>query len=362
MKLSRVAAVGLVAAAAVWIDSGYLLPREHSESTAAISSQTAADKPFRVAVIDTQTAPHRRKLTLSGRTEADRKVMAVSRTNGVVTEIKVKRGDIVKEGDLIAILSDEAREAQVVQARSKLDQKRREREAREKLVEKGISPRLGLYDFEAQEKAAEAALAAAEAERDRGRVLAPWSGIVMDIPTEVGQGLLPGKEVAQIVSLHPMLAVVEVAERRLAGITVGQTAEIRLVTGQTAAGRVRFVSKTASPATRTYRVDVEIDNRDGTIPDGITTEVAIPLEPVPATRIPRSALVFSSGGELGVRVVRPDDKVQFMPVALVADEQQYMWVDGLLSGLRLIVQGQDFVREGQVVEAVAHPDFKTARQ
>ena len=193
-------------------------------------------------------------------------------------------------------------------------------------------------------------------------MLAPWSGIVMDVPTEVGQGLLPGKEVAQIVSLHPMLAVVEVAERRLAGITVGQTAEIRLVTGQTATGRVRFVSKTASPATRTYRVDVEVDNRDGAIPDGITAEVAIPLEPVPATRIPRSALVFSSGGELGVRVVRPDNKVQFMPVALVADEQQYMWVDGLRSGLRLIVQGQDFVREGQVVEAVAHPDFKTARQ
>jgi multidrug efflux system membrane fusion protein len=362
MKLSRVAAVGLVAAAAAWIGSGYLLPREHGHSTAAITSETAGEKPFRVAVIRTETVPHSRKLTLSGRTEADRKVMAVARTNGVVSEIKVRRGDIVKEGDVIAILSDEAREAQVIQARSRLEQKRTERQAREKLVERGISPRLGLYDFEAQEKAAEAALAAAEAERERGRVLAPWSGIVMDIPTEVGQGLLPGKEVAQIVALHPMLAVVEVAERRLAGIKVGQTAEIRLVTGHIAVGRVRFVSKAASPVTRTYRVDVEIENRDGAIPDGITAEVAIPLEPVPATRIPRSALVFSSGGELGVRVVRPDNKVQFIPVGLVEDEQQYMWVDGLHSGLRLIVQGQDFVREGQVVEAVAQADFKTARQ
>jgi multidrug efflux system membrane fusion protein len=159
-----------------------------------------------------------------------------------------------------------------------------------------------------------------------------------------------------------MLAVVEVAERRLAGITVGQTAEVRLVTGLTARGRVRFLSKTASPATRTYRVDVEVDNRDGVIPDGITAEVAIPLEPVPATRIPRSALVFSSGGELGVRVVLPDNKVQFMPVTLVEDEQQYMWVDGLRSGLRLIVQGQDFVRDGQIVEAAVQPDFKTARK
>jgi len=72
--------------------------------------------------------------------------------------------------------------------------------------------------------------------------------------------------------------------------------------------------------------------------------------------------VFSPGGDLGVRVVRPDNKVQFIPVAIVEDEQQFMWVDGLHDGLRLIVQGQDFVREGQLVEAVDHPDFKTARQ
>jgi multidrug efflux system membrane fusion protein len=362
MKASRVAAIGLVAAAVVWIGSGYFLPHERSESTAAITSQTAAEKPFRVAIIETHSVAHQRKLSLSGRTEADRKVMAVARTNGVVTELKVRRGDVVKEGDLLAVLSDEAREAQVTQARSRLEQKRTERQAREKLVAQGISPRLGLYDFEAQEKAAEAALAAAEAERDRGRVLAPWSGIVMDIPTEVGQALLPGKEVALIVALDPMLAVVEVAERRLAGIKVGQAAEVRLSTGQTAVGRVRFVSKTASPTTRTYRVDVELNNRDGAIPDGITAEVKIALEPTPATRIPRSALVFSTAGDLGVRVVRDGGKVQFIPVSIVEDEQQFMWVDGLRDGMRLIVQGQDFVREGQLVETAAASDPRFARR
>ena len=106
-----------------------------------------------------------------------------------------------------------------------------------------------------------------------------------------------------MVALDPMLAVVEVSERKLAGIKVGDTAEVRLVTGETASGRIRFVAKTASPTTRTYRVEVEMPNPDGAIPDGITAEVSIPLAPVPATRVPRSALTFSSAGDLGVRAV-----------------------------------------------------------
>lgn len=367
MKISRVVSVGLVVAAVVWIGSGYFLPHESTESTAAIKSETAAEKPFRVAVTQANVVPHSRTLVLSGRTEADKKVSVSARTNGVLTELRVKRGDHVKKGDVIAVLSDEARDAQVDRARALLEQKRREREAREQLIEKGTLPRLNLLDLEAQEKAAEAALAAAIAERDRGQVLAPWSGIVNAVPAELGQGLngqVPGgsNEIAQLLSLDPIIAVVEVSERKLAGIKTGTPAEIRLVTGEKAMGRVRFVSKSASQTTRTYRVDVEAANPDNAIPDGITVEVALSLEPTPAARVPRSALIFSAEGELGVRTVGTDDKVNFVPVKIVEDKQQDMWVDGVPDGARVIVQGQDFVREGQLVEAVAAPDVQTARK
>ena len=56
------------------------------------------------------------KLILSGRTEADKKVTITARTGGVLTEMRVKRGQLVKQGEVIAVLSDDAREAQVQQA------------------------------------------------------------------------------------------------------------------------------------------------------------------------------------------------------------------------------------------------------
>jgi multidrug efflux system membrane fusion protein len=355
MKANRITAVALVVAATAWIASGHFAPREAAESRAAVRPVESEAKLFRVAVATTELVSHRQKLIISGRTEADRKVTVTARTGGILTELKVRRGSVVKRGDVLAILSDEAREAQVAQARAVAEQRRTELEAKSRLIASGSMPRLELGNLQSQVKIAEAQLAAAEAELARGVVRAPWDGIINDVPVEVGGAAfsMAGKEIAQLVALDPMLAVVEVAERKLGGINLGDVADVRLVTGQTATGRVRFVSKTASQTTRTYRVEIEIANPDGAISDGITAEVAIRLAPAMATRVPRSALTFSSAGDLGVRAVNDDGIVSFMKVAVVEDDQGSMWVSGVANGVRVIVEGQDFVREGQRVEAVA---------
>src|SRR5499427_5646346 len=223
MKGSRVTAIGLVVAAGLWIASGHLLPHETAESRAAMrASDAEAKKLFRVAVATTTVVPHSRKLTIAGRTEADKRVTVFARTGGVLTELKVKRGMSVKKGDIIAVLSDEAREAQVAQAQAVTTQKRTELDAKRALILSGTLPRLQLVDLEAQLKAAEASLAAAEAEHDRGVLRAPWSGVVHDVAVEVGQAAfsMVGRDIATIVALDPMLAVAEVAERRLAGLKV----------------------------------------------------------------------------------------------------------------------------------------------
>ena len=357
MKASRITAVGLVLAAALWILSGHFLPHETAESRAAIQPPEVAKTIFRVAVLDTSLVPHSRRLLLSGRTEADRKVTLVARTGGILTELRVRRGSLVKKGDIIAVLSDEAREAQVMQAKALVEQRKIELDAKRRLIEMNAVPRLELANLEAQHKAAMAGLALAEAERDRGLVIAPWSGLITELTSEVGGAAFSfaGKEIGQIVALDPMLAVAEISERRRSGVKVGQKVDVRLVSGPAAEGRIRYVSQSASQTTRTYRIEVEMQNADGAIPDGITAEIAIPLDPTPATRIPRSALIYSSAGALGVRAVGAQSTVEFLPITIIEDDQAFMWVSGIPDAARVIVQGQDFVREGQQVDAVATP-------
>lgn len=355
MKAARLTAIGMVAAATLWIASGHLLPHDSAEGEAAVRANETRSQPlFRVAVTPAKLEPHNPTLTLSGRTEADRKVTVAARTGGVLTELRVKRGQHVAADEIIAVLSDDARLAQVAQAKALVEQRRAELEAKRSLITSGALPKLDLVSLEAQHKAAEAALGTAQAELERGYVRAPWAGVVTDVPIEVGGAAFSfqGKEVATLVALDPMLAVVEVSERKLAGIKVGEVADVKLITGQSVKGRVRYVSKSASQTTRTYRVEVEMKNGDGAIPDGISAEVAVAMKAVPAAAVPRSALTISSAGDIGVRVVGNDDTVSFVQVQVVEDQQGTMWLSGIADGARVIVRGQDFVREGQKVAVV----------
>lgn len=348
MFWARLTAMVVVLLTGLWIGSGYLRP-----STSAPVTRASVEKPlFRVVVADVEQVAHSRRFVVTGRTQSDQRVIVSARTNGIVTRVAVRRGSQVKPGDVIAELSDEAREAMVAQARARLAQRAAELEARESLAKRGNYPTLNLEQLRAEKQAAEAALATAEAELQRAAIIAPLAGVVNDLPVETGQGMQPGGTVAEIIAPDPMLAVVELPERRLGGVKVGDPAEIRLVTGETRQGKVRFVARRPGGVTRTYRVDVEFANRDGVIADGIAAEVVLVLAPVPASRVPRSALTFSAEGQLGLRVVDAGNVVQFVPVTLVDDEESHLWVSGLGAKARVITRGQEFIREGQKVEAV----------
>ena len=158
-KTSRITAVGVVAAAVLWIASGHLMPRDSAEGQAAIRASEAKAQPlFRVAVTSAAVEPHAPTLTLSGRTEADHKVAITARTGGTLTELNVKRGQHVKKGDVVAVLSDDARQAQVAQAEALVDQRKAELDAKRSLISSGALPKLDLVNLESQYKSAQAAL------------------------------------------------------------------------------------------------------------------------------------------------------------------------------------------------------------
>lgn len=349
MNWSRLTALFLVIAAILWIGSGQIGGKKQEPIA---NTTTAPAKPFAVTVMPATVEQKSRKLSLSGRTEADVRTMAVARSSGTVTVLNVRRGTAVNKGDVLAVLSDEARESNVLQAQARVEQRQKEYDAKKQLVDSGNLAKLGLAQYEADLRSAQAQLAAAEAERDRGVILAPVAGVVNDVPANLGQSLQPGAPVAEVLALNPMLAVVEISELRLKGVNVGDEAMIRLVNGDMFSGKVKFISNSASPQTRTYRVDVSVPNPKNAIPDGVTAEVTFSLAPVPATKVARSALTFSAEGKLGVRAVGDGNKVVFVPVSLVEDQSEYLYVSGIQDGQRIIVQGQDFVKEGEVVEPV----------
>jgi multidrug efflux system membrane fusion protein len=90
--------------------------------------------------------------------------------------------------------------------------------------------------------------------------------------------------------------------------------------------------------------------------------MAVRLEPLEATAVPRSALVFSDAGELGVRIADDKSQARFIPVNIVDDGREAVWVTGIEGAARVIVVGQDFVKDGDTVEAVSSANAQPAPQ
>lgn len=163
---------------------------------------------------------------------------------------------------------------------------------------------------------------------------------------------MQGGEVATLLSLDPVLVRGEISERDLTHIKIGDSAEALLVNGGKVEGTVRYISREASAMTRTFRIEVAIPNPDNRIPAGMTAEITLRSVPVDAVALPRSVVTLSNDGDLGIRAVDSSNKVAFFPIDLVEDTPTGLVLGGIPADARVIVAGQDLVKEGDEVNPV----------
>lgn len=348
MFYSRIAALALIVSTGAWLITGLFsendLVNEDNEDSQAST--------FKVEVEVLQPFQHSRRLTLSATTEAHKSVDILSRAGGAVEFIDFRKGDFVSEGETLVTLSDDGRRASYESALARLAQKEAEFSARVQLIENGTIPALEKERLEFEIADAKAALEKAYLDLKNTSILAPISGIVETTDIESGQIVAPGQAIARIVSLNQLLAVAEIPERLRSEISVGDNASVSVLGGEKIDGQVSFVAADANPVTRTYRVEVSFPNHAYIFAGGATSEITFELDPSVVAAIPRSALTFSSQGQLGVRTVDEYERVDFNAVTIVEDQGSRLFVSGLASGTRVIVTGQEFVTTGQQVDAV----------
>ncbi len=130
---------------------------------------------------------------------------------------------------------------------------------------------------------------------------------------------------------------------------VNQNVNVELVTGQKIKGKLTFVSKSASPDTRTFSVESQIDNSDGAIKDGLTANMTIEIDKVNAHKISPSILLLNDEGKLGIRIVEKGNLAKFVEIIILEDSEEGLWVTGIPEKVEIIIQGQGFVEDDQEV-------------
>lgn len=355
---STLIAVLIAVAAIAWVGSGYvgglwnLSGSPESLDAVSVRAAPKAAEPTRVRVEILEAQPFVEEIQASGETEAARTVEIRAETDGRVVELPVAEGRAVVEGALLVRLDRAERDAQLAQVKARVQQRSIQFEAARTLASSGFQSQTRRAEALADLEAAKADLAVLEVDIARTAITAPFDGILDRRPAEIGSFVQRGDHVATIVDVNPMLVVAQVSEKDVTKMQIGMTAQTRLTTGTSHIGVVSYIATVADSQTRTFRVEVEIENRDRTIGEGMSAELKVKLAPVKAHPIPPSIFRLDAQGRIGVMLVQDDDVARFVRVEIVGSGENGAYVTGLPDRTRVITVGQELVEDGEVVTPV----------
>ncbi len=189
-------------------------------------------------------------------------------------------------------------------------------------------------------RVAEAALAAAQARAGDTEIRSPLDGVVVSRELEAGAAVSPGSAILKVADLRTAWVTVHLDEREVAGIGVGDRAEITLrsLPGRRLPGRVARIQRESDRVTEELAVDIAFEERPLRLTLGEQAEAAIrPAGRVRVTAIPLASVVRTAEGA-GAWVVA-DGRMHFRPLRLGAVDPAG-WVevvDGITPGAALVV-------------------------
>jgi len=247
-----------------------------------------------VTVLNSNAIERAKKIKVSGTTEADKLIKIRAEASGTVVSRPVKQGQFVKKDQLICQLYNASRTS---------------------------------YP----------------------KVIAPFDGYLETFSVKEGDYLNTGAVCATIIDSDPMRLIGEVSEKEINLVKVGAKAGAELISGKKVEGTVSFVSTSANKGTRTFRVEIDVNNSDRSIRDGVSAQIEIEGDTILAHKISPSILMLGEAGELGIRTVNKDDQVEFKKIEILEDSMEGIWITGLPKNTRIITIGQEYVFQGQTV-------------
>ena len=329
----------------------------------AVPVEVAATRRAEMAAVYTGTAP----------IESERAAGVVAKVQGEIRQVLVDEGQRVREGQLLARLDGDQLRLEVALAEATMRKLERDYARNTELQAKGLISAVSIDNLKYELEAAKASWELARLQLSYTDIRSPISGTVtqrLDVVkvgntvTPVG-GVIENSDSALFVveDLDSLILRVNVPERELAKLLVGQVAELSFdaVPGRAFAGKVDLISPYVDPATATFGVRIHVTDTGSLLRPGMFARAAIVYErKLEALQIPRTALLEGDGPPK-VFVVK-GGKAAERAVRLGLSNGAYVEVvAGLKDGEQVVVVGQAAVKPGAAVRIVNTPARPAAR-
>lgn len=349
MNKSYVIAALLTLGIAAWVLGGYAM-KSAGKETPDEPAVAKAVAPVTVSVRTQEAKPVEQFIVAQGQAEPNRTVTIRAETKGQISEILADEGASVAAGDVIVRLEANDRKAMLLRAEARVREQQSAYEASESLGKKGYQTQRQADQIFSSLQTAKAELEEARIELGRIEIKAPFEGVVLSSPMELGAFVDVNGEVTTIVDNDPLVVSIRIPQQDVSALKLGQPANVTFATGQQRDGKIRYIAARADDDTRTFRVEVELPNPNGEIPSGISAEAKVPTGTVMAHFVSPAALSLNDEGKLGIKTVDEHNKVTFHTASIVLSDVDGAWITGLPPQARIITLGHGFVQIGEEVE------------
>jgi membrane fusion protein, multidrug efflux system len=337
--------------------------KDGKEGVPAVPVEVAATQRAEMAALYTGTAP----------VESDRKAFVMPKVQGEIRQVLADEGQRVRAGQLLARLDGDKLRLEVALNEATMNKLDRDYKRNLELQQKGLVSAIALDNLKYELEAAKANWELARLQLSYCDIRSPIDGTVtqrLDV-MKVGNTVTPVGGVIEstdssmfvVEDLDTLMLRVNVPERELAKLSVGQTAELTFdaVPNRSFLGKISLISPYVNADTATFAVRIHVTETGGPLRPGMFARVAIVYERKPnALQIPRTALLDGDGPPK-VFVVK-DGKAAERAVKLGLSNGAWIEItDGLKDGEQVIVVGQGAVKPGAAVRIVNSPDRPAAR-
>lgn len=313
-----------------------------------------------VEVAEVRSRTFVRAVRLTGVVQAMRDVVVSAEEAGVVRRIVRDKGRTVRRGQAIVRLDDAILSAQLRTASAQAELAQEVWERRKRLYEEDeIGSEISYLEAKSTAEQTQANLAALRERMDRTVVVAPIGGVLDERLVEVGARVSPGSPVARIVQVDSVKVLAGVPERYALDVTVGARATVAfdVLAGETFQGEIAYVGATVDPDSRTFAVELLLENPGGRIKPEMIAEITIVRDEIDdAIVVPQQALVAAEEGYVAFVVEGAGDEAEAVArrVEVLAGQGNEAVVgSGLVEGDRLVVVGQQGLTAGDRVRVVA---------
>jgi len=298
-------------------------------------------------------------IEIQGNVKTDQDVVLYPEIQGVLNSLKVRMGQEVKAGQLLAVIDDGGIQQQLSQAKEQQKLAKITFERQKKLWDQKIGSEIEFLRAETEYKALNESVAQLEKTLDKARVKAPYSGMVDEVIADKGQLMVPGQTpLMRIVNLNEMYIHADVPEVYLSNVTKNKKVRVQIpVLNKEVETSVKKVGNYINPNNRTFLVEVDVPNQTKEIKPNLTAKLHInDYSNEEAILIPQAVINEDSDGNQYIYKLKEEDGKQMAVKTTIKtgkkSEEEIEILEGIVDGEMLIEEGARTVKDGQQVQII----------